>query len=78
MTPSQVARMAARGVSVAQANLPEIYDDANVHHSWCISPENDRGADLNTLWELEKISQDKVLKARRKDKAIYGVREDVS
>lgn len=75
MTPSQVADLAKHGVSVSTPNLPNLYD--NEDSGWKVDPVFDRGADLNTLWETERIAQRNVLAARKRDKSVYGVRNSM-
>lgn len=70
MTPAQVKQLAERGIPVSTAGMQEFYD---ADKGWRIEPMFARGADICQLWEMEHNAQSRVLSARKKDIARYGL-----
>lgn len=69
LTPSDIERMANQGIAVSTPAAEQFtYDNSD---SWDVPLEYSRDADRNSIWELSQISKQRILNARRRDKARY-------
>lgn len=69
MTPSDIERLARQGIAVSTPAADSFrYDNSD---GWSVDPVYLRDADRNSLWELSKISKDRILQARQRDKNRY-------
>lgn len=69
LTPSDIERMANQGIAVSTPAAEQFtYDNDD---SWDVPPEYSRDADRNSIWELSQVSKQRILNARRRDKARF-------
>lgn len=74
MTPSQVKELTDKGIAVSLPNEKQFFDGQNPRQSdWHVDPIFKRSVDMCEVWELEKTSQNKLLKAQRVDKKKFGL-----
>ena len=69
LTPSDIERMANQGIAVSTPAADQFtYDNSD---TWEVPPELARDADRNTIWEISQVSKQRILDARRRDKARF-------
>lgn len=69
MTPSDIERLARQGIAVSTPAADSFrYDGSD---GWTVDPVYLRDSDRNSLWELSKVSKDRILQARQRDKSRY-------
>ena len=70
MTPSDIERLARKGIAVSVPNSDSfLYNDEK---GWDIPPELTRDADRNSMWETSQPAKQRILDARRNDKRKFG------
>lgn len=69
MTPSDIERLAKQGIAVSTPAADAFRYDAD--SSWTVDPVYVRDNDRNSLWELSKISKERIMTARKIDKQRY-------
>lgn len=67
--PSEVAELTARGIAVTSQNVNK--DDPGFHEK-SLDVTAKRGFDLNTAWEMSKVSRSKIINAHKLDSKLYG------
>lgn len=60
VTPSQMQRMAERGIPVTSQNLEGMFYDGDTRPSWDVPLDMQRGVDVATLWETRKDIRNKL------------------
>ena len=69
LSPSDIERMANQGIAVSTPAADQFTYDNN--DSWDVPPEYLRDSDRNTMWEMSQISKQRILQARKRDKARF-------
>lgn len=69
MTPSDIERLAKQGIAVSTPAADAFRYDGD--SSWTVDPVYMRDNDRNSLWELSKISKERIMTARKIDKQKY-------
>ena len=74
MTPSQVKELTDKGIAVSLPNEKQFLDGTTYSGStdWSVDPVFKRSVDMCQLWELEKSTQGKLIRAHRLDKQKFG------
>ena len=70
ITPSDIERLASRGIAVSTPAADQFKYDSDAN-SWSLSPEYTRDSDRNSMWELSHVSAKRLLNARRRDANKY-------
>ena len=70
LRPRDIERLARDGIAVSTPNANQFTYDSD-GRSWDMPPELARDADRNTMWEMSQRSKNRILNARRKDKAKF-------
>ena len=70
LRPRDIERLARDGIAVSTPNANQFSYDSD-GNSWDMPPELARDADRNTMWEMSQRSKNRILNARRKDKAKF-------
>ena len=70
LRPRDIERLARDGIAVSTPNANQFSYDSD-GKSWDMPPELARDADRNTMWEMSQRSKNRILNARRKDKAKF-------
>lgn len=69
MTPADIERLAKQGIAVSTPAADSFRYDGD--SSWSVDPVYVRDNDRNSLWELSKLSKERIMTARRVDKQRY-------
>lgn len=69
MTPADIERLAKQGIAVSTPAADAFRYDGD--SSWSVDPVYLRDNDRNSLWELSKLSKERIMTARRVDKQRY-------
>lgn len=69
-TPSDMARMSDRGISISSMNDQNFYD-GSPSAKFDVPIELRRGVDVNDAWNASRSSRRKILNAHYNDKKIY-------
>ncbi|WGL30921.1 hypothetical protein [Dipodfec virus UOA04_Rod_535] len=72
MSPSDVAKMTARGLGVSSQINQELFYDGDDSPSFYIPLERRRGVDVAEIWEAEQTAKKKLYQAHVKDVSMYG------
>lgn len=70
LRPRDIERLARDGIAVSTPNANQFSYDSD-GSSWDMPPELARDADRNTMWEMSQRSKNRILNARRRDKAKF-------
>ena len=71
LTPSDIKALTDKGIAVSLPNSQNFLSPSE-DSSWTVEPEFRRDATMCSVWETEKLSQKRVMQARKKDIQIYG------
>ena len=69
-TPSDMARLSERGVSVSTVN-DQLFYDGSPAASFDIPIEMRRGVDANDAWNASRSARRRILSGHRNDKKLY-------
>lgn len=72
LTPSDIERLANKGVAVSTPSADMFQFDSDGSKGFEIRPEYLRDSDRNSMWELSKRSKNSILSARRRDTAKFS------
>ncbi|MCM1356619.1 MAG: hypothetical protein NC212_09485 [Staphylococcus sp.] len=70
VSPSQMARMAEKGIPIT-AQMSETFFDGTTNPSFDIPIEDRRGIDVNAVWEAQKTARKRIVAAHKLDKQAY-------
>lgn len=70
LRPRDIERLARDGIAVSTPNANQFSYDSD-GKSWDMPPELARDADRNSMWEMSQRSKNRILDARRRDKAKF-------
>ncbi len=73
LTPRDVKELTDRGIAVSTPNSS--YTEASPIHrsdSWFVEPQDRRGMDMNTAWEISQRTRAKIIAAHKSDKRKFG------
>ena len=70
-TPSDMIRLAERGIPVSSQASSDFYD-GSLNPSWSVPMERTRGVDVSDMWEAQQESRAKIRNAQRNDVKKYG------
>lgn len=71
LTPSDIKNLTDKGIAVSLPNAQNFLAPSE-GSSWNIEPAFRRDATMASVWETEKLSQKRVMKARKTDVQLYG------
>lgn len=71
LTPSDIRALTDKGIAVSLPNAQNFLSP-QVCASWTIEPQFRRDATMCSVWETEKLSQKRVMKAQKTDVQLYG------
>ena len=71
LTPSDIKALTDKGIAVSLPNAQNFLAPQE-GASWHVEPQFRRDATMCSVWETEKLSQRKVMKAQKTDIQIYG------
>lgn len=72
LTPARIKEMTDRGISVSLPNSQNFVNPTDATSSWFVEPMFKRDATMVSMWEQEQLSKQKILRAQKNDKLIYG------
>lgn len=72
LTPGAIKELTDKGIAVSLPNQNQFLAPTSATTSWDIEPEFKRDATLASTWEAEQLATQKVMRAHRKDKQIFG------
>ena len=74
ITPSQVQELTNRGISVSLPNVKQFLDGNSLETAkgWDVDPIFKRDANICTMFELERDSQGKIIRAHKVDRKKFG------
>lgn len=71
LTPSDIQALTDKGIAVSLPNAQNFLSPQK-GASWNIEPQFKRDATICSVWETEKLSQRRVMKAQKSDIQLYG------
>lgn len=71
LTPGDIKALTDKGIAVSLPNAQNFLAPQE-GASWNVEPQFRRDATMCSVWETEKLSQRKVMKAQKADIQIYG------
>jgi hypothetical protein len=71
LTPSDIKALTDKGIAVSLPNAQNFLAPQE-GASWNIEPQFRRDATMCSVWETEKLSQKRVMKAQKSDIQLYG------
>ena len=72
LTPTMVKQLTERGVAVSTPNIGYLNEPAVSSTDFFVEPQFTRDMDLNTSWELSKMSSKTLIGMNKRDKLKYG------
>ena len=74
LTPMQVKELTDKGIAVSLPNSKQFLDGQNAERSndWSVDPIFRRDASMCTMFELERDSQGKIIRAHKLDRKKFG------
>lgn len=71
LTPSDIKALTDKGIAVSLPNAQNFLAPQE-GASWSVEPQFRRDATMCSVWETEKLSQRRVMKAKKTDVQLYG------
>lgn len=71
LSPSQVSKMAEKGISVS-TQIANSFVDGSPNPTFDVPIEELRGVDVNDVWNASQDAKKRIISAHLKDKEIYG------
>lgn len=71
LTPAQIAKMSEQGIPIT-TQMSDQFFDGTLNPSFDIPLEEQRGVDINDVWNASKTAKARIIDAHKKDKELYG------